>query len=421
MLRLSSHRVESSIGSSRVRNPKKGFGPQQHGLVSLLTGLYLGGQIPKMNKGTVESVKCLMVAVGKATGEVNLEEHMAGKIPNIVALDRGYLYDEVLKVLCLYGCTLIGTLKRCFLAPFVYGTARKFAHQTIVPEQGPKLSLYARQCVATDGEGNPVLSIVGIHRNGTGSCFMTHTTSSDFSPEKWAYVPRETAMRAQQSDTFHGPFETLQQTCRLLTSSQRSVDWHVFRLFRVTSTAAVSLFRTIAKRSSVQEMEQYAYILNFLGIRSNNFQHLLNMDIELEEVDDLPEETFETLMGHRKEQLRDMCQIRNLKYGRNKTDLVTRLIRFHCNVVIGNTDLEEEIAHPLLGGLMASWMMKPKMTTSMKVGALNEVNILPRIGKFWADNFPPGVLHEGEVYKWGTYTEYGLLANKTNFLFLLHS
>ena len=81
-----------------------------------------------MNEGTVESVKCLMVAVGKATGEVNLEEQMAGKIPNIVALDRGYLYDEVLKVLCLYGCTLIGTLKRCFLAPFVYGTARKFSH-----------------------------------------------------------------------------------------------------------------------------------------------------------------------------------------------------------------------------------------------------------------------------------------------------
>ena len=50
-------------------------------------------------------------------------------------------------------------------------------------------------------------------------------------------------------------------------------------------------------------MEQYAYILNFLGIRSNNFQHLLNMDIELEEVDDLSEETFETLMGRRKEQL----------------------------------------------------------------------------------------------------------------------
>ena len=134
-------------------------------------------------------------------------------------------------------------------------------------------------------------------------------------------------------------------------------------------------------------MEQYAYILNFLGIRSNKFQHLLNMDIELEEVNDLSEETFETLTGRRKEQIQDMCQIRNLKYGGNKIDLVTRLIQFHWNVVIGNIHPEEEIADYLLGGLMASWMMKPKMTTSMKVGALNEVNILPQlqIGKIWAD------------------------------------
>ena len=71
------------------------------------------------------------------------------------------------------------------------------------------------------------------------------------------------------------------------------------------------------------------------------------MDVELEEVDDLSEETFESLMGRRKEQLQDMCQIRNLKYGGNKTDLVTRLIQFHCNVVIGNIDPEEEFADPL--------------------------------------------------------------------------
>ena len=57
---------------------------QQLGLVSLLTGLYLGGHIPNIGEGTVESVKCLFVALGKATGEINLEEQMRGKIPNIV-------------------------------------------------------------------------------------------------------------------------------------------------------------------------------------------------------------------------------------------------------------------------------------------------------------------------------------------------
>ena len=64
LLRLRSPVVEPSIGSSRIRNPKKGFGPMQHGLVSLLTGMYLGVHIPAMNEGTVESVKCLFLSLG---------------------------------------------------------------------------------------------------------------------------------------------------------------------------------------------------------------------------------------------------------------------------------------------------------------------------------------------------------------------
>ena len=189
LLRLRSPVVEPSIGSSRIRNPKKGFGPMQHGLVSLLTGLYLGGHIPAMNEGTVESVKCLFLSLGKATGEVNLEQQMAGKIKNMVALDRGYGYDEIIKILTFYGSRLVGTFKRCALSPFVYGDAKKFAHQTVISEKGPKFSLYARQALCKDADGTPVPSITGVHRSGSGNCFMTHTmcTCPELGLHKWAY------------------------------------------------------------------------------------------------------------------------------------------------------------------------------------------------------------------------------------------
>ena len=61
------------------------------------------------------------------------------------------------------------------------------------------------------------------------------------------------------------------------------------------------------------------------------------MYMETEEVQDLSGETYESLilMAQRKEELREMCQIRNLRYGGNKTDLVQRL---HCHVVEGNID-----------------------------------------------------------------------------------
>ena len=85
----------------------------------------MGGHVPTLNEGTVESVKCLFMALGKAIGQVNLEYQMAGKLPNIVSLDRGYVNKEVLKVLVLYGCSLVGTLKRCPLSPFVYGDTKK--------------------------------------------------------------------------------------------------------------------------------------------------------------------------------------------------------------------------------------------------------------------------------------------------------
>ena len=414
LVRLRSLTVESSIGSSRVRNPKKGYGPQQHGLVSLLTGLYLGGHIPNINEGTVQSVKCLFLALAKATGEINLEEQMLGKIPNIVALDRGYLYEDVLKVLTSYGSVLIGTLKRCYLSPFVYGTARKYAHQKIVQEKGPKVSVYARQCIGVDGSGQSVSSIVGVHRNGCGGCFMTHTTSDEFGPGKWAYVVKSIDMRPQQSVAFDGDFKELEATCLLWTATQRTVEWHVFRAFRVTSTTAVCMFCAVVKKNMPEDRILYSYVLEFLGIQQNNFHNLHDIDMETEEVQDLSGETYESLMARRKEELREMCQIRNLRYGGNKTDLVQRLMQFHCHVVEGNIDLGDEIPDPLLSGVTSSWLMKPKMTTSMKLGALNETNILPRIGPFWDQHFPIWTLMDGESYSWHTYTEYGLIGNRNH-------
>ena len=117
-----------------------------------------------MNEGTVESVKCLFLSLGKSTGEVNqvLEQQMAGKIKNMVALDRGYGYDEIIKILTFYGSRLVGTFKRCALSPFVYGDAKKFAHQTVISEKGPQFSLYAKQALCKDADGTSVPFITGV-------------------------------------------------------------------------------------------------------------------------------------------------------------------------------------------------------------------------------------------------------------------
>lgn len=90
LIRLRSQKVELALGTCRVRNPKKGFGVLHHALVSLLTGLFIGGHIPNISESTLQAVKCIFNALGKASGEVNLEEQMKGKLPNLVTMDRGY-------------------------------------------------------------------------------------------------------------------------------------------------------------------------------------------------------------------------------------------------------------------------------------------------------------------------------------------
>ncbi|KAE9259312.1 hypothetical protein PF008_g33398, partial [Phytophthora fragariae] len=66
LLRLRSNSVDD-LGLTRIRNPKKGFGPAQHGIVSLVTGLFLGGHIASKGESVVDVVKILQRSLCGAT------------------------------------------------------------------------------------------------------------------------------------------------------------------------------------------------------------------------------------------------------------------------------------------------------------------------------------------------------------------
>ena len=87
------------------------------------------------------------------------------------------------------------------------------------------------------------------------------------------------------------------------TDSYAHASKHVFRLFRVTSTTAVCMFRAVAKRNLPEDMLVYAPVLQFLGIQHNNFYALQNIDMETEELQDLSAETVESLMARKRDEL----------------------------------------------------------------------------------------------------------------------
>ena len=75
---------------------------------------------------------------------------------------------------------------------------------------------------------------------------------------------------------------------------------------------AVCMFRAVVKKNLPEDCILYSHVLEFLGIQQNNFHNLHYIDMEMEEVQDLSGETYESLMARRKEELHEMCQIRNL-------------------------------------------------------------------------------------------------------------
>lgn len=404
-LRLRSKKSEEQIGVSRVRNPKKTFGPVEHGLVNLLLGFFLGGHVGMAGEGTVDAVKLLYRSL---LPNKYLESQLLGAITNLTTLDRGYLYEEVLRTIVQYGGGTIGTLKRCYFSPFTYGTCKKFPHQKSLDEKGPKYSLFARQVLVKDAKNKDVFSYAGIHRNGTGSCFMTHTTSLEFGPGKWEYVIRSSS----RTDTCQGlsnSFADLLEQIVLLTQTQRTPDWFLLRTFRFTSTAAAAIFRSLSQSRHVEDMD-LNYFLSLFGIGNNMQQQLLNMDLEVEEPLDFSHETIASLRArYNHAQLKEFCRQRNLRVSGNKSTLATRLILPENVSDYDDTNGEGDTApvDRLLRDVMKTWFMKPVKTVSLKLGSLNETFILPKVPEFF-NAYSELIARQGQKLIWKEQREFGL-------------
>jgi hypothetical protein len=113
-LRLRSHNVDDN-GYVRTRNPKKGFGPTQHGAISTVTSLYLGGHIPSRGETQTDSVNLIF----RSFCGVNSDRHINLK-SNIIALDRGYQSTSLNQAIADRCGRVVGTHKRTKGFPFTY-------------------------------------------------------------------------------------------------------------------------------------------------------------------------------------------------------------------------------------------------------------------------------------------------------------
>eukprot|EP00644_Phytophthora_capsici_P007064 jgi/Phyca11/57946/gw1.22.311.1 len=121
LLRLRSQLVDGT-GLAHVRNPKKGFGTVHNGIVSVGTGIYLGGHISARGESAVDAVRVLQRSLCGVSTESQI------KLPGIIhALDRGYQSQAVNQQIVETGGSIVGTHKRTGRFPFTYDqTASRF-------------------------------------------------------------------------------------------------------------------------------------------------------------------------------------------------------------------------------------------------------------------------------------------------------
>ncbi|EEY70326.1 uncharacterized protein PITG_05716 [Phytophthora infestans T30-4] len=83
------------------------YGPVQHGVVSLVTGLFLGGHVAANGESTVDIVRILQRSLCGSSTENQI------RLPGILhALDRGYQSHAVNQQIVDTGGSIIGTHKR---------------------------------------------------------------------------------------------------------------------------------------------------------------------------------------------------------------------------------------------------------------------------------------------------------------------
>jgi hypothetical protein len=183
---LRSHKVDDH-GFIRTRNPKKGFGPTQHGAVSTTTSLFLGGHIPVRGESTNDSVEMLFLSLSRAnlSNQITLEQ-------SLVAIDRGYQGTKLNTLISACNGQVVGTHKRTAGFPFTYDQKGSDSCQRIDTE-GPTVTYWAKgkeKVGLKDDtrESHYIQRYAVAYKSGLGKVALLSTSFQPLGPGNWCYI-----------------------------------------------------------------------------------------------------------------------------------------------------------------------------------------------------------------------------------------
>jgi hypothetical protein len=155
--------------------------------------------------------------------------------------------------------------------------------------------------------------------------------------------------------------ETIDSNTEAVTSFQDGNDWHVCRVGLITSTIAY----TVLRHSSSFFTENEIQLIQTIGV-----------PISLLESIDIPEEI--EVRSWNVAQLKEFLFSKNCAVTGTKSTPQERILHANLTPPIPSLSLEET--------LLKSWFMVPFSNSSMKLGSINEKNILKALPQFLESN-----------------------------------
>lgn len=385
-LRNRSNLVSLDYGFSRNKTPKS-FGPVLNITALLGTGIFVSATMSCQGE-TVKDVNNRMFCRLCKTN--NKSKIAFGG--SVIASDRAYngdVYQEQIEAL---GGATLNTVKRSATLPFVFGKVGFTKPTSImeIPEFGTKTVFYAQKKI-----GRRFQHLTAF-RSGTGRVTFLSSTESGKEAFMWTLIPKNVS-------TWHlsPPSEFLLETLlpendiTTLTVTQRDATWFAMRIFRFTSTTAVTTLRrlsgNVSKYSWFNNMRSTLRLLQEdIGLSVSNMAETDSVDPKIKHqvalalpADQLAEKS--------KSELRIMLQDFQVK-GRTAL-LSTGTDKIHAaNAILqAATDYLPPVDIPEDAQFLRHAFLKPldkgsKVQKALEIGKHNEKNVLRNLKTFMSES-----------------------------------
>lgn len=371
---------------------KKNWGPINHAVVSVMTGIYLGGLLEKRGRSVAETVQylCDDLADSRRAHET--------VVKNLITKDRGY-NTKVVSDLCLrLQARELGSRRKETNFPFTFGRTPTES-QELVEETNHFVARWATVKVNMENRADTI-TLSGIAWRCDGRVALLQTSEKCMGAFHWTY---------DTSGVLPSPIVQISSNCNHLettaadhirevrsnileiTQQQRTPEWFLLRRFRITSSVCGRIMAKWFKFGLDKYIDTIQNDRDIISESKDMVCDIIGFN-QARPVTSAESRKRELLDKKKRTELVDICnqhkdlmRSRNLTVGSKKKAEIIDMILECPEIDIDVHDCESVSFDQILHD---AWFMSPCASRSMDIGSSNEEVVLNRLKPFLVSHSP---------------------------------